>query len=69
MIDIEKIIQHNVGDALKKLEYDFDPSAITLERHDVDMQPGGACIFGQTHARTNSGSYAQQQFRVGGLGL
>ena len=36
MIDIEKIIQHNVGDALKKLKYDFDPGAITLERPKVE---------------------------------
>ncbi|HEX9972479.1 MAG TPA: arginine--tRNA ligase [bacterium] len=36
MIDIEKIIQHNVGDALKKLKHDFDPGAITLERPKVE---------------------------------
>ncbi|MCI0493576.1 arginine--tRNA ligase [candidate division KSB1 bacterium] len=36
MIDIEKIIQQSMGDALKKLEYDFDSSAITLERPKIE---------------------------------
>jgi arginyl-tRNA synthetase len=36
MIDIEKIIQQNVSDALKNLKYDVESSAISLERPKVE---------------------------------